>query len=125
MTSLTNSTHDSRCNPSKNANLLISCCSHLGPAVGAYHIHGVLPKHPGSNILMLDHYRGLWLAGWWWRHILLLRKLLSKLTPGKLFILKNLPDQETPGVTSHGLGRVGVGLPCCLCLSFPQISATT
>jgi len=80
---------------------------------------------PGSNILMLDHYRGLWLAGWWWRHILLLRKLLSKLTPGKLFILKNLPDQETPGVTSHGLGRVGVGLPFCLCLSFPQISATT
>merc|ERR550517_1211374 len=34
-------------------------------------------------------------------------------------------DQDTPGVTSHCLGRAGVGLPCCLCLSFALISATT
>ena len=52
---------------------------------------------------------------------------ISKLAPGKVSIvfLQKLPDQDTPVVTSHGLGRVGVGLPCCLCLSFPLISATT
>ena len=69
---------------------------------------------PGSNILMLDQYRGLRLARIWW-NVLLLRKPLSNLTPGKvgIVILQNLPDQGhgTPGVTSHGLGRVGVGLP--------------
>lgn len=99
---------------------------------------------------MLDQYRGLRLARLW-RHVLLLWKSflnfyfflfllcsslssfldpsrsISKLAPGKVSIvfLQKLPDQDTPVVTSHGLGRVGVGLPCCLCLSFPLISATT
>ena len=84
---------------------------------------------PGSDILMLDEYRGLRLARMWRHVLLLLRKCLSNLDPGKvgIVILQNLPDQghETPVATSHCLGRVGVGLPCCLCLSFPSISATT
>jgi len=146
-----NSTHHSSCNPSKNSNVLNSCCSHLGPAVRTLHIYRARAKHPGSNILMLDQYRGLRLARLW-RHVLLLWKSflnfylfslplvflslssfldpsrsISKLAPGKVSIvfLQKLPDQDTPVVTSHGLGRVGVGLPCCLCLSFPLISATT
>jgi len=141
-----NSTHHSSCNPSKNSNVLNSCCSHLGPAVRTLHIYRARAKHPGSNILMLDQYRGLRLARLW-RHVLLLWKsvfnfnffssscvplsllfsIISKLAPGKVSIvfLQKLPDQDTPVVTSHGLGRVGVGLPCCLCLSFPLISATT
>jgi len=73
-----NSTHDSSCNPSNNSDVLNSCCSHLGVAVRTLHIYGAGPKHPGSNILMLDDYRSSRLL----RHVLLLWR--HKLLLGKL-----------------------------------------
>ena len=198
MISLTNSTHHSSCNPSKNSNVFNSCCkekvswgffskwqfgdglffiamnnvhwtlqptcSHLGPAVRTLHIYGARAKHPTKKQVTLWRI----ILNTWEQHtdagpvqgleagqaveactaaVEIFFKLLfflfllcsslssfldpsrsiSKLAPGKVSIvfLQKLPDQDTPVVTSHGLGRVGVGLPCCLCLSFPLISATT
>merc|ERR1712076_312251 len=53
-----NGAHQSSCNPGNNTGVLNRCCCHLGLAVWTLHVHRALPKHPGSNILMLDKYGG-------------------------------------------------------------------